>query len=249
MPRPSELLGLRWRNVHLADPAGPSLRVCETIVHGRADTPKSAASERTIAIGPRLAEELFDHRARTAYAGDDELVFCHPDKGSVLNHKGYADTFQAVLANAGITDRVRPFHDGRHSAITHEAAAGSAPAALQARAGHADFATTQRYIDLAGVVFRDEAVRAEARILGPWVPDSGTESDDGASAGVRKRRFSRDYPAGATGLEPATPGFGDDPRRPTRPSSAFKPFSRHARSAEVTSVGQRFGQRVASRVL
>ena len=90
--RRGELLGLRWRNVHLADPAGPSLRVCETIVHGRADTPKSAASERTIAIGPRLAEELFDHRARTAYAGDDECVFCHPDKGSVLDHKGYADT-------------------------------------------------------------------------------------------------------------------------------------------------------------
>ena len=121
---------------------------------------------------------LFDHRARTAYAGDDEFVFCHPDKGSVLNHKGYADTFQAVLANAGITDRVRPFHDGRHSAITHEAAAGSAPAAIQARAGHADFSTTQRYINLAGVVFRDEAVRAEARILGPWVPDSGTDSGD-----------------------------------------------------------------------
>ena len=170
--------------MHLADPAGPSLRVCETIVHGRADTPKSAASERTIAIGPRLAEELFDHRARTAYAGDDEFVFCHPDKGSVLNHKGYADTFQAVLANAGITDRVRPFHDGRHSAITHEAAAGSAPAAIQARAGHADFSTTQRYINLAGVVFRDEAVRAEARILGPWVPDSGTDSGGGVPVPV-----------------------------------------------------------------
>jgi integrase len=79
--RRGELLGLRWRNVHLADPAGPSLRVCETIVHGRADTPKSAASERTIAIGPKLSEELFDHRARTSYAGDDELVFCHPRQG------------------------------------------------------------------------------------------------------------------------------------------------------------------------
>jgi hypothetical protein len=44
---------------------------------------------------------------------------------------------------------------------------GSAPAAIQARAGHADFSTTQRYINLAGVIFRDEAERAEARILGP----------------------------------------------------------------------------------
>jgi hypothetical protein len=26
-------------------------------------------------------------------------------------------------------------------------------------------------------VFRDEAQRAEARILGPWVPEPGTESE------------------------------------------------------------------------
>ncbi len=176
--RRGELLGLRWRNVHLADPAGPSLRVCETVVRGRADTPKSAASERTIALGPKLAEELFRHRGRSAYAGDDELVFGHPEKGSVFDHKRYADTFRLALVKSEITDRVRPFHDGRHSAITHEAAAGSPPAAIQARAGHADFSTTQRYINLAGVVFRDEAVRAEARILGAWVPTSGTDSDE-----------------------------------------------------------------------
>jgi integrase len=172
------VLGLRWRSVHLADPAGPSLRVCETVVRGRADTPKSVASERTVAPGPKLSEELVEHRGRTAYAGDNELVFCHPDKGSVLDHKRYADTFRVALSKAEITDRVRPFHDGRHSAITHEAVAGSAPAAIQARAGHADFSTTQRYTNLAGVVFRDEAQRAEAHILGPWVPDSGTESAD-----------------------------------------------------------------------
>jgi integrase len=118
---------------------------------------------------------LFEHRARTAYTGDDEFVFCHPEKGSVLDHKRYAKTFAAALLRAQITDRVRPCHDGRHSAITHEAAVGSAPAALQARAGHADFQTTQRYIDLAGVVFREEAERAEARILGAWVPDSRTD--------------------------------------------------------------------------
>jgi integrase len=125
--RRGEVLGLRWRNVHLADPAGPTLRVCETVVRGRADTPKSAASERTIAIGPKLSEELFEHRGRTAYGGDDEPVFCHPKKGSVLDHKRYAETFREALARAEITDRVRPFHDGRHSAITHEAATEAHP--------------------------------------------------------------------------------------------------------------------------
>jgi integrase len=177
--RRGEVLGLRWRNVFLADPAGPRIRIAETIVRGKADTPKSAASERTLALGPRLASELFEHRARSAYAGDDEFVFCNPEKGTVFDHKRYAETLKAALAKAKITRKIRPFHDYRHTAITHEAASGNAPAAIQARAGHADFSTTQRYIHLAGVVFREEAERAEARIFGEvWVPDLGTDSPE-----------------------------------------------------------------------
>jgi hypothetical protein len=42
----------------------------------------------------------------------------------------------------------------------------TAPAALMARAGHSDFATTQIYIDLAGETFRPEAERLEERVLG-----------------------------------------------------------------------------------
>jgi integrase len=106
-------------------------------------------------------------------SGDDELVFCHPE-GSPLDHKRYAVTLAAALERARVKHRVRPFHDFRHTAITHAAAAGNAPAAIQARAGHADFSTTQRYINLAGVVFREEAEQAEARILG--VPDLGTDT-------------------------------------------------------------------------
>ena len=78
--RRGEILGLRWREVSLADPAGATLRVPETFVRGHVDTPKSEKSERTIAIG-RLASELFDHRAGTAYAADDERVFCSPLTG------------------------------------------------------------------------------------------------------------------------------------------------------------------------
>jgi integrase len=114
----------------------------------------------------------------------------------VLDHKRYAVTLQKALHRADITRRVRPFHDLRHTAITHEAAAENAPAAIQARAGHADYSTTQRYIHLAGVVFREEAERAEARVLG--VPIVGTDSEE-----------TDRNPAGAAGLEPATPGFGD----------------------------------------
>jgi hypothetical protein len=38
---------------------------------------------RSIALPSRLAAELRQHWQRTAFRGDDELVFCHPERGSV----------------------------------------------------------------------------------------------------------------------------------------------------------------------
>jgi integrase len=99
--------------------------------------------ERTIALGNRLAAELFDHRARTVYSGDDERVFCSPTKGTPFDVARYSATLKAALAKAGITRPMRPFHDGRHTSITSSAAAGLSPAALMSRAGHSDFKTTQ----------------------------------------------------------------------------------------------------------
>lgn len=163
--RCGEVLGLRWKDVALADPAGATLRVRETWVRGATDTPKSEKSERTIAIG-QLAGELFDHRARTAYIGEDERVFCNPRTGGVLDERRYAATLRLALKRAGITDYVRPFHDFRHTSITNAAQAGMSPAALMARAGHSDFKTTQGYIDLAGETFREEAELLDARVFG-----------------------------------------------------------------------------------
>jgi site-specific recombinase XerD len=170
--RRGEVLGLRWRHVHLADPDGATVRIEETWTRSAFDTPKSQASERTLSLGRRVSELLWEHRRTTAFAGDDDLVFPHPQKGTPLDPARYADVLRAALKKAGIEKPLRPFHDGRHSSLTNAAAAGLAPAALQARAGHASFSTTQAYIDLAGVRFRDEAERVEARILGGEEPNS-----------------------------------------------------------------------------
>ena len=118
-------------------------------MRGKRDTPKSEKEER-LALGQRVAAELFEHRRRTAFEGDDEYVFCHPLTGGVLDDKRYARTLRLALAKAKIDRPMRPFHDGRHTSITNAAAAGTSPAALMARAGHSDFSTTQLYIDLSG---------------------------------------------------------------------------------------------------
>ncbi len=165
--RRGEALGLRWRFVQLANPEpdGPTLEVAETWVRNAADTPKSEAGERTIPLGKHAAEELFQQRGRSAFNGDDELVWPNPRTGSTFMAKRFGELFQLALYRAGINERVRPFHDLRHSSISHGAAAGMSPAALMARAGHSSYTTTQIYINLSGEIFREEATLLEDRMF------------------------------------------------------------------------------------
>jgi hypothetical protein len=75
-------------------------------------------------------------RRRAAFNGEDEWVFCHPERGSKIDADWYADQFRAALKRAGITDHVRPVHDARHASLTNGAAGGETAIALMARAGH-----------------------------------------------------------------------------------------------------------------
>ncbi|MEO6349489.1 MAG: site-specific integrase [Candidatus Limnocylindrales bacterium] len=149
--RREELRRLRWRDVDLVESV---LRVRDA---------KSERGVRAIALAPLMAQLLTEHLERSAFRGADELVFCHPEKGSLLPVTAYATAFRAALVEAGVTDRLRPFHDLRHCSLTNGAAAGETPIALMTRAGHANMSTTQTYLHLAGVVFHDEAKALEER--------------------------------------------------------------------------------------
>ena len=149
-----ELLALRWRDVSLVEHV---LRVAES---------KSEEGERSIALSPALVDAIAAHYQRTAYKGDDDRVFCDPEKGTKIREQWFAAELRAALKTAGITDYVRPFHDLRHSSLTNGAAAGEQPIALMARAGHRSMSTTKQYLHLAGVVFREEADALERRLLG-----------------------------------------------------------------------------------
>ena len=161
--RRGELLALRWRDVRLLEGV---VQVREALVKGRVTTPKSRASRRLIEVGPRTAELLGEHWRRTAYQGDDELVFCHPDKGTPLDPARLARAYlRPALRQAAITRPFRPFHDLRHTALTHEAAAGNPMTYVQLKAGHSQGAVTERYIHAAQVAFPGAAARAEARLF------------------------------------------------------------------------------------
>jgi integrase len=152
--RRSELQRLRWSDIDLLE---GTLRVRES---------KSEEGERSIALSPGLQTELGEQYRRTAYKGQDELVFCHPDRGTIYRAESFKEALDTALKVAGIDGKLRAFHDLRHSSLTLGAASGEGAIALMARAGHRNMATTRTYLHLAGTVFRDEAARLEERLLG-----------------------------------------------------------------------------------
>jgi Phage integrase family len=96
----------------------------------------------------------------------DDLVFCHPQRGTGYRVERFKDALDTALSAAEVDGYVRPFHDLRHTAITNDAASGSNPIAVMTKAGHSDMKTTKTYMHLAGVVFRDEADALEQPLLG-----------------------------------------------------------------------------------
>jgi integrase len=104
--------------------------------------------------------------AADPYQGDDERVFCNTKTGGLYHPEPFTEALRGALVAAKVEGYVRPFHDLRHTAITNDAASGSSPIAVMAKAGHASMATTKRYLRLTGVVFRDEAEALEQRLLG-----------------------------------------------------------------------------------
>jgi hypothetical protein len=66
----------------------------------------------------------------------------------------------------------RPCRDLRVTGATNELLAGASKETLMVKLGHTDFRTTQRYVNLAGVVFADEAAALERRMNGSAVESS-----------------------------------------------------------------------------
>ncbi|MBA3735128.1 MAG: tyrosine-type recombinase/integrase [Actinobacteria bacterium] len=165
--RKGEILGLKWKSVKLADPVTPHVEISESRVVGQVGPPKSEAGKRKIAIDGSIADALFEHRAWSAYGGEEELVFPNPRKGTAFDAMVYSAHFKTALAAADIdASSFRPFHGLRRTSLTNAAAAGVHSSALQTRAGHSSYAMTQEYVSLADQTFADETAKAGARMWG-----------------------------------------------------------------------------------
>jgi integrase len=103
----------------------------------------------------------------TVYKADHALVFGHPELGTPIDPSELTRSYlKPALKAAGIEKPLQPWHGLRHTALTFYATTdGVAPPMVQARAGHAQYAITERYIHAAQVVAAGVDA-AEERLLG-----------------------------------------------------------------------------------
>ncbi len=137
--RQGELLGLKWLDI---DAHAARIRVADNFTRGKMDTPKSHEG-RSVPMAARLTRELAALRDRTRFKAGDDLVFCHPETGHVLDPSKMRKRFKTALAQAGA--RTITFHELRHTFGTQMAAAGAPLRAIQEWMGHADAKTTEIY--------------------------------------------------------------------------------------------------------
>jgi integrase len=166
--RRGELLGLKWDCVALADPAGPRIRIARAFTRNRWTEPKSDAGRRTISLSQPIAAALFEYRSESPYKAETYPVFCNWRSGAPIEPHKLGALYRDALVEAEIEDpeNLDLFHNLRHSSLTNGAAAGMSPVALQARAGHASYATTRGYLTLAGVEFEEENAKHSERLWG-----------------------------------------------------------------------------------
>jgi len=137
--RRSEVIGLRWSDVDLK---GNVITVRRAITRGEETTPKSG-KPRPIPIAQPLLVML---EASAMSKKSPWAPVAVTGAGKLWREYGLNQSLKRVQKRAG---RSRAsFHDLRHFFITELFRKGVSAPVVQQLAGHADLATTQRYVDM-----------------------------------------------------------------------------------------------------
>ncbi|MEA2218782.1 MAG: hypothetical protein QOJ35_1408 [Solirubrobacteraceae bacterium] len=167
--RRGELVALRWRDV---DFTGHLIRVRASYTEGGLTTLKSG-KVRAVPMAPQVATALAKLASRTNDESDPDLVFPGTG-GTYLDASALYRRYKHALADAGL--RSLRFHDLRHTFGTRTIGKASI---LQVKAwmGHADVATTMKYLHyapraeearLVAEAFTLEEPGVDAALVDPW---------------------------------------------------------------------------------
>jgi integrase len=158
--RASELRGLRWGDV---DFKANELHVRQRADRwGDMDLPKSEAGERVVPFGKVVANTLKEHRLRSGYSSDSDLVFCS-NRGTVLEHSNLLkqSLHKAQVLARMVDEKGEAKYTGLHS-LRHfyaswcinrqkDGGLGLPPKNVQERLGHSSITIT---LDTYGHLFR-----------------------------------------------------------------------------------------------
>ena len=162
--RMGELLALRWRDI---DFTRRTIHVRENWTQGETTTPKGGV-ERAVPMADEVAERLARLGQREHFTADDDLVFC-TEAGGHLGYKSLKDRYRAALRAAGLREDFR-FHNLRHtfgSTVIRHADSRE----VMEWMGHADLATTRRYL---AFVDREDAAQRVSQAFRLEEPDASS---------------------------------------------------------------------------
>ena len=155
--RCGEMMALEWPDVDLGK---RQLRICRSEWHGQVTATKGGRT-RYVEMTRRLASALQEHRH---LRGPRVLM----DQGRSLSQKMVQNRVRRAARSAGLTQQ--GVHVLRHTFCSHLSMRGAPVAAIQALAGHASLATTQRYMHLSPA-----AMKGAIRLLDQPVSDLARE--------------------------------------------------------------------------
>lgn len=163
--RRGEVVGLRWRDVHLDE---GFLSVAQARVRGldgwTTGKPKTRSSARRIDLDPVTVEVLRARRESQVVVGIEDYVFDRGD-GQPLDPDGVTKAFQRLRARTALP-RIR-LHDLRHTMASLALAGGEHMKVVQERLGHASIAMTMDlYSHVPPTMQRDAADRLARAIDG-----------------------------------------------------------------------------------
>lgn len=182
--RLGELLALQWKHINLRE---STLRIEQSLWHGKLVPPKTANSVRTIRFGNALGSTLSDHFNQAAYRTTDSFVFCKPDGSPLHPDVLRKDVLYPVLDRLGI-ERIKAgsgFHCFRHSAGSFVNAQTGNLKLAQELLGHSSFGVTADiYTHVSEDGQRDAASAVEREIFGDLVQSKPVIEADNSSAAV-----------------------------------------------------------------
>ena len=195
--RREEVLGLRWRDVHLKTGRIKIRQVCvETYVRqgpdskrqsvggSLKDVPKTAASARTIPLPPFVVDQIRDQRRATlemrmAAQGawnPQDLVFPDPHTGDLMSPHAFTIRMNRLVKQAGVSRAPGSVHGLRHSHGQGLLEHASTPVSTVAqRLGHSSEKTTLT-IYLRSTSAMDEAAAEDAEAVFGKKPSRGEGS-------------------------------------------------------------------------